>query len=132
VFETGGVDSEYAQTHVEGVQKALKAGVKIACGADNCPIGPYSVLEIEHLVRAGMTEMEALIAATRTGADVCGVVDQLGTVEVAKLADLIVLSANPLDNICNVRELKYVFKDGKMVETREPEGLASFWDVLFF
>jgi imidazolonepropionase-like amidohydrolase len=76
--------------------------------------------------------MEALIAATRTSADLCGVADQLGTIEVGKLADLIAVSANPLEDISNVRELKLVLKGGKLVDTKEPEGLADFWDLFYF
>jgi hypothetical protein len=53
-------------------------------------------------------------------------------VEVGKLADLIVLSADPLDNISNIRQLKLVLKCGKLVETRVPEGLADFWDLYVF
>ena len=127
-----GVTPEYAKVHVEGFQKALKAGVKIVCGGEPSPVGEYTLLEIEHLVRAGMTEMEALIAATRTCADLCGVVDRLGTVEVGKLADLIVVSANPLEDISNIRKLKMVLKGGNLVETREPEGLADFWELFYF
>jgi imidazolonepropionase-like amidohydrolase len=120
-----------AKAHRAGLQKAIKAGVKIACGADSSPIGEHTLVEIEQLVRAGMTEMEALIAATRTSADLCGVADRLGTVEVGKLADLIVVSANPLENISNIRKLKLVLKDGKLVDTKTPEGLADFWELFF-
>jgi imidazolonepropionase-like amidohydrolase len=127
-----GVTPGYAQTHVEGFQKALKAGVKIACGGEPSPVGEYALLEIEHLVRAGMTEMEALIAATRNSADLCEVADRLGTVEVGKLADLIVVSASPLENISNIRKLKLVLRGGKLVEISEPEGLADFWELFYF
>jgi len=122
---------EGAKAHVEGFQKALKAGLKIACGSDASAAGEYGLDEIEHLVRAGMTEMEALIAATQTSADLCGVADQLGTIEVGKLADLIAVSANPLEDISNVRELELVLKGGKWVDTKEPEGLADFWQLFF-
>ena len=123
---------EYAIAHREGFQKALKAGVKIACGGDSNPVGDFALLEIEHLVRAGMGELEALVAATRTCADLCGVVSQLGTVEAGKLADLIVLSEDPLDDISNIRELKLVLKGGKMVNTEEPEGSKDLCELLFF
>ncbi|GAG39606.1 unnamed protein product [marine sediment metagenome] len=56
----------------------------------------------------------------------------MGTVEVGKLADLIVVSANPLEDISNIRKLKLVLKGGKLVETREPEGLTDFWELFFF
>ena len=131
VATSEGVTREYEEIHLEGFQKALKAGVKIACGGDDNPIGEFTLLEIEHLVRAGMTEMEALIAATRTSADLCGVVDRLGTVEVGKLADLIVVSANPLDDISNIRKLKLVFKGGNLVDLIELEGAADFCELFF-
>jgi imidazolonepropionase-like amidohydrolase len=131
VATSEGVTREYEEIHLEGFQKALKAGVKIACGGDDNPIGEFTLLEIEHLVRAGMTEMEALIAATRTSADLCGVVDRLGTVEVGKLADLIVVSANPLDDISNIRKLKLVFKGGNLVDLIELEGVADFCELFF-
>ncbi|MEE8391982.1 MAG: amidohydrolase family protein [Anaerolineae bacterium] len=121
-----------ARAHLEGFQKALKAGVKIACGSDSSPVADFTLSEIEHLVRAGMTEMDALIAATRTSADLCGVADRLGTVEAGKLADLIVLSSDPLEDISNIRKLKMVLKGGQLVNTEEPEGLVDLWELLFF
>ena len=78
-----------------------------------------------------MTEMQALVAATRTSADLCGVVDRLGTVEVGKLADFIAVSANPLENISNIRRLKLVFKGGSLVDTSPQEGLADFRELFF-
>ncbi len=77
-------------------------------------------------------EMEALMAATRTCADLCGVVDQLGTVEVDKLADLIVLSGDPLDSISNIRKLRLVLKGGQLVNIQQQEGLTGLWELLFF
>ena len=120
-----------AKAHREGFQKAIEAGVKIACGADSSPIGEHTLVEIELLVKAGMTEMQALIAATRTSADLCGMADQLGTVEVGKLADLIAVSANPLENISNIRKLKLVLKGGQVVDMSLQEGLADFWELFF-
>jgi imidazolonepropionase-like amidohydrolase len=120
-----------AEAHLEGFQKALKAGVKIACGADTSPVTDHTLLEIEHLNKAGLTEMETLVAATRTSADLCGVEDQLGTIEVGKLADLIVLSANPLENISNIRKLKMVLKGGSLVDISPQEGQADYWELFF-
>ncbi|MCK4692242.1 MAG: amidohydrolase family protein, partial [Anaerolineales bacterium] len=79
---------------------------------------------------AGMNEMQALIAATRTSAELCGVSDQLGTVEAGKLADLIVVRKNPLEAIGSLRKLKLVLRDGKLIEIEEPEGSANFWRLL--
>jgi imidazolonepropionase-like amidohydrolase len=78
-----------------------------------------------------MGEMEALIAATRAPAELCGVVDQLGTVEVGKLADLIVASASPLENISNIWDLKLAFKGGNLADISVPEGETNLWDLFY-
>jgi len=118
-----------ADLHLQGFRRALKAGVKITCGADSNPVSEFALSEIEHLVKAGMNEMDTLMAATRTCADLCGVQDLLGTVEPGKLADLIVLSENPLENISNIRTLQMVLKDGKVIETAPLEDTADFREL---
>jgi imidazolonepropionase-like amidohydrolase len=55
----------------------------------------------------------------------------MGTVEESKLADLIVVSDNPLDNISNLRKLEMLFKDGKPVNLEKDEGKTSFWKLYF-
>ena len=94
-------------------------------------MGEIGLLEIEQLVFSGMTEMQALMAATRNCADLCQVLDKLGTVEKGKIADLIVVEDNPLDNISNLRKLKMVFKDGKQVNLEKDKGQSSFWKLYF-
>jgi imidazolonepropionase-like amidohydrolase len=80
-----------------------------------------ALLEIGLWVRAGATPWQALLAATRNAAAICGVADDLGTVEVGKLADLIVVAANPLEEITNVRRLLLVLKEGRVVsDKRDP------------
>jgi len=120
-----------AAKHREIIVKAAKAGVKILSGGDSNPIGEIGLLEIEQLVLSGLTEMEVLIAATRNCAEWCDVLDKFGPVEEGKLADLIVVKDNPLDNISNLRKLKMVFKDGKLVNLAKDEGQASFWKLYF-
>ena len=107
-----------ADVHQAGFLKALKAGVKMALGSDIRPLKDAALLELGLWVRAGATPWQALQAATRSGAAICGVGDELGTVEVGKIADLIVVGANPLDDINNLRDLKLVFKDGCMVSDK--------------
>jgi len=113
------------------LMKAVKAGVKILSGCDSSPLEEIGLLEIEQLVLSGMTEMQVLVAATKNCAEMCSVLDDLGTVEKGKLADLIVVSENPLDNISNLRKLEMVFKDGKPVNLARDEGQASFWELYF-
>ena len=58
------------------------------------------------------------------GAELCGFGAELGTVEVGKLADLIVVGANPLEDIANVRCLQLVLKEGRVVSDKRPQGGA--------
>jgi imidazolonepropionase-like amidohydrolase len=69
-------------------------------------------------VRDGATPWQALLAATRHAAELCGVGGDLGTVEVGKRADLIVVGADPLESIANLRQLRLVFKDGRIVSDK--------------
>ena len=105
-----------APGHLLSFQKALAAGVKIATGEDMpVPFAERVIPEIETMVTAGMTPMQAIIASTRNAAELCGVADTVGTIEVGKLADLIVLNADPLADISNLRQLNLVFKEGSVV-----------------
>jgi adenine deaminase len=72
--------------------------------------------------------MDTLIAATRNGAEMLGLGDVLGTVEVGKLADLVVIDGNPLENISNIRNVKMVFKDGIEIDLDQQLGTARYWD----
>src|ERR671913_1559799 len=104
-----------SDVHRAGFAKALKAGVKMALGSDIRPLKDAALLELGLWVRDGATPWQALVAATRNGAAVCGVGNELGTIEVGKLADLIVVGGNPLEDIQNVRQLKLVLKEGVVV-----------------
>jgi imidazolonepropionase-like amidohydrolase len=103
----------------ENVKKMHRAGVQLAVGTDaGGPVGynfqGYNTpWELELLVECGLSPMEALVSATRHGAEVIGVQDQLGTLEPAKRADLLLLEANPLEDIRNIRTITMVIQDGK-------------------
>lgn len=120
-----------AARHREIIVKAAKAGVKILSGSDSNPLDELGILEIEQLYLSGLTEMQAIIAGTKNCAEMCGVLDKLGTIEKGKFADLIVVKDNPLENISNLRKLKRVFKDGKPVDLEKDSGQTSFWDLYF-
>jgi imidazolonepropionase-like amidohydrolase len=114
-------------------QKNLKtlydAGVHIGFGTDS---GAYPVRipgfsehrELEDMVQAGLTPMEAIQCATRNNAELLHIADRRGTLEVGKRADLIVLAANPLENITNTRHIVTIFHDGRQVNPRIPMVMA--------
>lgn len=110
--------------HRSAFQRALKAGVKMALGSDIRPLKDAALLELGLWVRDGATPWQALQAATRNGAAICGMGDQLGTIEVGKLADVIVVGGNPLEDINNVRRLQLVFKEGRIVSDKRRQGEA--------
>ena len=122
---------EVAARHREIIVTAAAKGVKIIPGADSNPLDELGILEIEQLYLSGLTEMQVLEAATRNCAEMCGVLDELGTLEEGKLADIIVVAENPLENISNLRKLQMVIKDGKPVNLSRDEGQASFWKLYF-
>jgi len=90
----------------------------MALGSDIRPLKEAALLEMGLWVRDGATPWQALVAATRHGAAVCGVGAELGTVEMGKIADLIVVAANPLEDITNVRRLQLVLKEGRIVSDK--------------
>ena len=113
------------------LRKAVRAGVRVLTGGDGTPIGEQVLLEIEQQVLSGLTEMQVLINATRNSAEMMGMLDDIGTVERGKLADLIIIEDNPLEHISNIRKLKMVIKDGKIVNLTKDEGLTSLWELYY-
>ena len=92
-------------------------GVRIAFGTDSGPPGRFQgffeQLELEMMVEAGLSPMQALVAATGDAARCHGQGGQLGTLAAGGAADLLVLSANPLDNIRNMRAIEQVWISGR-------------------
>lgn len=114
---------EYATTHREWVRKAFVAGVKIAVGADTVPFPKPSHVEIAFMVRyGGLTPWQALVAATKTGAECCGAGDELGTIEVGKYADLLGFAQNPLEDITRLREPLIIMKEGVIAIDRRAQS----------
>jgi imidazolonepropionase-like amidohydrolase len=108
--------------HVESIQRALKIGVKIVAGTDAGGHGhPANAGELDCLVRAGMTPMQALQAATGWAAECLGWEADLGTIAPGKLADLVVARGDPLADITVLRDpanIALVVKDGAIAANR--------------
>ncbi len=98
----------------ENLRRAIRAGVKIAFGTD-AAVFPHgeNAKEFAALVERGMTPLEALRAATLYAADLLGV-DDRGVIAPGKLADLIAVPGNPLDDIRVMERVTFVMKDGKI------------------
>jgi imidazolonepropionase-like amidohydrolase len=109
-----------AAGHLATFRKALRAGVKIASGTDLTPIADTTFGELEQLVRAGMSEAQAIEAATRTAAELCGAADSVGTVQPGMIADLLAVDGNPLEDIRNLRRTRLVMKEGCVAVLRTP------------
>ena len=104
--------------HLDSIQKALDAGVKVVAGTDAGGWRhPANAGELRCMVEeAGMSPMQALVAATSTAADCLGQADDLGTVGKGKLADLVVVDGDPLEDVTRLLDkerIKLVMKGGQ-------------------
>ena len=111
---------EVYATAAKNLAKIAAAGIPIAIGTDSGRPGRFQGLwehrEMELMVKAGLTPMQAIQAATINGARFLGLDDQYGTLEPGKIADLIILSANPLEEIRNSRKIDEVWMNGEPVD----------------
>jgi len=100
----------------QSLRLAFSRGVRIAFGTDS-GVSPHgdNARELVYMVEAGMSEMETLVAATRSAADLLGVAGLVGSVEGGKLADLIATRRNPLVDITELQRVRFVMKDGQVV-----------------
>jgi len=113
-------DEEYKNGHIlvaETCKALTDMGVKVNLGAHGQLQGLGAHWELWMFVQGGMTNMEALRAATINGAEYIGAGNEIGSLKKGKLADLIVLDKNPLDNIRNSESVRYTMVNGRMYDT---------------
>jgi len=121
--------SEYDNGHIltSKVCKALTdAGVKVNLGAHGQLQGLGVHWELWMLSQGGMSNMEALRSATINGAQYIGMGDEIGTLETGKLADIIVLDKNPLDDIKNSESVKYTMVNGRLYDTETMNEIGNY------
>lgn len=119
---------------VETIGQMQRAGVEVIAGTD--VLNPYCFPgfslhdELALLVEGGLTPMEALQAATLNAARYVGRERELGTVEINKLADLVLLEANPLDRITNTQKIAAVIVGGKLIDKSELQKMLQKIEAL--
>lgn len=132
-------DEEYENGHIFTAQSSkllTDAGVKVNLGAHGQLQGLGAHWELWMLSQGGMTNMEALRAATLNGAHYLGLDDDIGSLEVGKLADLIVLESNPLEDIRNTNSVIYTMANGRLFDSatmnevgnQTQERLPFWWE----
>jgi imidazolonepropionase-like amidohydrolase len=115
-LEKSGGKVSRLQLHEVSFKKALAAGVKIAFGTDAGPF-PHGTqaVEFEWMTRYGMSNLNAIRAATTSAADLLGWADQVGAIEPGKFADMIGVAGNPLEDIKQLKNVGFVMKGGAVV-----------------
>jgi imidazolonepropionase-like amidohydrolase len=118
-------ERQVGQLQRNNFRKAWQAKVRMAFGTD-AGVYPHgdNARQFAYMVQYGMTPMEAIRAATLSGADLLGLKDKIGSIAPGKFADLIAVDADPLENIAALRNVSFVMKSGKIYKNRPP-GLAS-------
>ena len=104
---------EVAEIHRASFAKAVAAGVKVAMGTDS-GVTPHgeNLRELELMVEGGMTPMQAIVATTRSAAELMGLDEELGTLEPGKRADLVVVDGDPFDVATLDQRISAVYQDG--------------------
>ena len=110
----------------EGAAKVVRAGGRVGLGGHGQMQGIGCHWELWALQSGGMTPMEALRCATIFGAEAIGLTQDVGSLEVGKLADLVVLDQNPLADIRNTNTIRFVMKNGELYEG---DTMDQLWPV---
>lgn len=115
-------------TCIKSFQLAHRYGVKIAAATDftGSPMSPHgeNALELEFMVKAGFSPMEAIMATTKMGSEALGIGSEVGIIEPGRLADIIVVDGSPLEDIRILQDnkrIKLVMKGGEILKTALPD-----------
>ncbi len=118
-----------AGEHLASIRRAVAAGVLIGNGTDLLPSDPAAgtvatLREVELLVEAGLSELQALAAATSNSAKICGIEETVGTLAPNYVADLLVIDGKPDQQIRDLRKIQVVMKEGAIFRS-ELRGLEA-------
>jgi imidazolonepropionase-like amidohydrolase len=110
-------EKQVGRTQRENFQKAVRAGVKIAFGTD-AGVYPHgcNARQFSHMVRWGMTPLEAIQAATIRAAELMGWDQNVGSIRPGKYADLLAVNADPLEDVSTLEKVDFVMKGGKIIK----------------
>ena len=109
--------AEESDNRMDNCRRLKEAGVNLVAGSDNWGIYPAGqfYLEIDAMASSGLSNMEAILSATRDSARSIGVGDEVGTLEPGKRADVLVVDRNPVEDIGALKQVEAVFKGGDLV-----------------
>jgi imidazolonepropionase-like amidohydrolase len=114
-----GSSSGRSATALTNLRKVWDAGITVVMGSDAGNIGtlhgPAVFREMRMMVEAGLTPLEVLRSATTNGARAMGMAGQIGAIAPGMLADLVVLDADPLEDVGNASRIRLVLKGGSIV-----------------
>lgn len=125
--------------HIENarsVKAVVDAGGKAQLGAHGQLAGMGAHWELWSFVQGGMTPLEAIRCATLYGAQYIGMDDDIGSLQPGKLADLVVMDKNPLENIRNSESIRYVMLNGRLYDAatmneignRQKARIHFYWE----
>jgi imidazolonepropionase-like amidohydrolase len=116
----GVLSKEYLAISLDNLSRFSKAGGKVALGSDYG--GTYAdfdlgmpMKEIQLMHQAGMSPSDIIVSATKNAAEVCGLGNELGTLQKGKIADILVIDGNPLEDLANLTKVRLVIKSGVII-----------------